>query len=150
MMLCQSYAHIATVARGHESYDISHSYYDDFKNTMAALQLKGLGLIYFRYLNDNNLPGARAGYLSKLAHIGRMLVGPFGAFRFQSDIDVSVDQMSTVLHPGHVWISADLPTIAREAGLKHDYTPAEAFRTFLESAASLKSPEDVLFAWLIS
>ncbi len=75
--------------------------------------------------------------------MSRVLVGPWGSHRFQQDFVEGVESMVSVLHPQHVFIQSDLPTIAREAELGPDWTEEEAFDQFLLQAGLLKSPEDV-------
>ena len=76
-------------------------------------------------------------------HVSRVLVGPWGSYRFQQDFVEGVEQLVNILTPEHEYIAADLPTIAREAELGENWTPQEAFDEFIKQTGLLKSPEDV-------
>ena len=80
--------------------------------------------------------------LAKLVHCCRVLRGPWDSAACKADVETAIEQMQTVLTPGHPYLAGDIPTMAEEMGLGDDYTPEEVLSRFADIAGIRRMPEN--------
>ena len=98
-----------------------------------------------RHTQTNTLASfLHTGEYAKAIHCSRVLCGPWGSAAFRADLQQSIEQLRSALGPDHPWIVADLPQIAKEAGLADGWSNAEAFACFIRIGGLVIAPSDVL------